>query len=145
MQASKQDKGKRRKKEAQRKSQRPFLSWASSNFQSVTWSPVQSCGIWFMAKRQALLSSHSACPSHTTARREMFTHIVEAIFHSFVEKSSKATGNAKVFPKLLSCPQMMILSNVGNGVVLLPSNSFSSPLTRQAFTNPVLVCSGWKQ
>lgn len=89
-----------------------------------------------MAKCQALLSSHSACPSHTTTGREMFMHIAEATFHSFVEKSSKATGNAKVFPKLLSCFQMMILSNLGNGVVLLPSNSLSSPLIQQVFMNP---------
>lgn len=84
-----------------------------------------------------LAFSHSACPSHTMMRRETFLHIVEATFHSFVEKSSKATGNAKVFPKLLSSSQMMILSNLGNGVVL-PSNSLSSPLTQQVFLNPSL-------
>lgn len=70
------------------------------------------------------------------ARREIFMHSVEATFHSCAEKSSKATGNAKVFSKLLSCSQRMMLSNLGSGVVLLPSNSLSSPLIQQVSMNP---------
>lgn len=61
-------------------------------------------------------------------------HSVEATFHSCAEKA-KATGTTKVFSKLLSCSQRMMLSNLGSGVVLLPSNSLSSPLIQQVSMN----------
>lgn len=62
-------------------------------------------------------------------------HIIEATFHSFVEKSSNATGNAKVFPQvtiMLSDDNIEQFGKWG----FLPGNSLSSPLTQQVFMNP---------
>lgn len=62
-------------------------------------------------------------------------HITEATFHSFVEKSSKATGNARVFPKftiLLSNDNIEQFGKWG----FLPGNGLSSPLTQQVCMNP---------